>query len=158
MKEKLNSTAYNLGIFIGEYIVMRYLPQLSCYSDSFNAIQITWGEYKEYNRLNDIWYNEYSKNNKCSHDNFNKLLTYEHDLKLKYLPHKLDCYLTYHIDLTEIDEIKNGIIESLWNSDICDYLLEPENINIYNSKFSTIVNLKLDKNLNLQQSHENKNN
>jgi hypothetical protein len=174
MKEQL---AYSLGSYLAEYIVDNHMPSLSYSAWTKKVIQVTWGEAEEMKRLNDAWYEKrssektriirenpdlstverYEKEKEAhllSIDEWNALLKQRYVLKEKYLPHLLECSVPY-IDFSDEEinkEIKRALIESLWETDHCEYSLKEEDIlfeNISHTEYNitnTIVTLKLDLN------------
>lgn len=58
LEEKSKLTlAYQLGIYVGEQIVDKFLPTLSCDSlQTRNVISVTIGEGDECKRLSDVWF------------------------------------------------------------------------------------------------------
>jgi hypothetical protein len=153
MNEVNKNTAYSLGVFLGEYIVKTQMPSLSCNQWTSNVIQVTWGEAKELKRLEDSWYSKRSseeakirkenpsidgaelyKKEKEAHqrsiDEWNELMKYRYTLKEKYLPHTLKCYVPF-IDFSDEETnklIKKGLINYLWNTDMCEYSVDDKDI------------------------------
>jgi len=130
-RNKEQSLESQLGYFVGEYIVHRYLPTLS--TDvmlSRKVIQVSEEDTAENKRLSDEW-SETARNSKDGRNE--KWVTYfNHNkmLKKKYLPEKLICHVR-RLNIENMDEFKDGLITSLWDCDMCSYSLKPENINIY---------------------------
>jgi hypothetical protein len=144
-----NSIEYKLGYMVGEFIVVSYLPTLAVDNDcSNNSIEMSEEDtilYKKINRESLEYYkiDEYQNN-----VNWSRYMEFRKQMKQKYLPQILECYINIELDVNNID-IKSGIRESLWQSDICNYNIEPENIVIENIMFNekwfrTVVKLKLD--------------
>jgi hypothetical protein len=144
-----NSVEYKLGYMVGEFISVTYLPTLAVDNDSTNnSIEMSEEDtilYKKINRES----LEYYKVDDYKHNvNWAKYQEFRKQMKLKYLPHTLECHINVELDSNSVD-IKSGIKQSLWDSDICEYNIEPENIVIENLMFKekwfgTIVKLKLD--------------
>ena len=63
----------------------------------------------------------------------------------KYLPNPLQCYLS-SLNITNMEEFKDGLMTSLWDSDVCNYNIDPDNIKIYDDDdmYFTIIELQLD--------------
>lgn len=134
---------YQLGFFVGEFIVDNYLPTLSIdMIKTRNVIQCTIAEADEYHRLHDLWSEEYQINPNAPKDNWENYLAYGMELTIKYLPHNLVCYVS-DVSPTDIALFKEGICDSLWNCDCCSYHLAPETIDIKNDKYSTKITFKL---------------
>lgn len=152
------SLQYNLGFLIGEYIISQYLPVLNiCHFGTNHVIDVTEEEQIEHNRLSDVWYTQYEieKHNKSKGKLAQKewidLRTYDVFLTNKYLPKTLKCFIPIVIDLDQdLSEIKDGIRTSLWNSDVCEYNLAIDKIQVIKPKETIlqedviIVNLELD--------------
>lgn len=125
---------YQLGFYVGEYIYDRILPTLS--TDELKTrkvINVSEEDTIENKRLHKEWIEKvvYGGNKINVSENIFWKAYFEHNnmLEKKYLPHTLECHVpTLYFD--NIDEFKNGLIESLWNSDLCAYSLKPENIKI----------------------------
>lgn len=142
----MKSLNYDLGFFVGEYIINKFLPTLSISMIRTNiTIPCTIGEADEYNRLNDLWYEEYQKNKDDNLESWVKLREFYTKLQTKYLPHELKCYV-YKINPSNMKKFKLGIIDSLWGSDACSYSLSPEDIEVDYDDYSTIIIFKLDVN------------
>jgi len=144
MDENINE---ELGYFVGEYIFMHFLPTISAGDGGYtrNIVQCSIGESDEYNRLNDIWYNSYKDNRKIKNDNTKEWIEYtdyRRALEVKYLPHELRCHLP-RVTPTNMDSFLNGLIDSLWNCDVCSYHLEKDMIKFEQDKYNTIITLKL---------------
>lgn len=115
---------YQLGYYVGEYIYSRFLPTLSTdLLQTRNVIKVSEENELENKRLCDEWLLD-----KCT-EKWD--LYYQHNkmLEKKYLLHELKC----HFDLLHIKkekQFKDGLINSLWNCDLCYYSLKPEDITI----------------------------
>lgn len=147
-KPEQKSVEYQLGFMIGEYIVLKYLPTLSDGGwQSRNTIQISDEEQIEYKRLEKLWHNKYNRGRNDAKQEWFDLKTYEFMLEEKYLPHILKCYV-YPINVENIIDLKQGIRDSLWDCDMCNYKIETDDDIIIESEeffenFS-VVKLKLD--------------
>jgi hypothetical protein len=147
---------YSLGEYIGEYICNSHLPSLGIDGMTRKTISITWGESKEYERLHSNWHRKYnSKIKGAGQKEWNEYLKFRYKLKEKYLPHILECNIPVipnHILSSEENKSKiiDGLIRTLWDSDVCEYSLEKEDIAIYTRTYYkfplTTVTLKLDLN------------
>lgn len=128
-----------LGFYVGEDIVHRFLPTLSTDEiQSRNCIKVSEEDSCENKKLNDEWFSStrYGDNwdgvgENGDKDMWEKYYNHNKMLELKYLPHKLVCHLP-SLNVENIDEFKKGLIDSLWDCDMCSYSLKPENIKIYN--------------------------
>lgn len=119
---KKHSIESQLGFYIGEYILMRFLPTLDIYHhDSARTIHVGEEEKIEYDRLEKKWFDE-RVGGETLKENWVNLIKYQHMLEEKYLPHKLFMYVPF-FDIPEenLSEVKEGIRSVLWDSDICNY-------------------------------------
>lgn len=142
-----------LGYYVGEYIVHNNLPTISTDAiRSRKCIIVSEEDVAENKRLEDDWYSStrYGGNwdGKTEHGQPDKWEAYHNHnkfLEYKYLPHKFVCYLPT-INVENIEEFKKGLINSLWNCDMCSYNLNPENIKIYDEEdgYFTIIEFVLD--------------
>ncbi len=143
---------YQLGYYVGEHIVNRYLPTLSTdMLQSNRVIKVSEEDSVENDRLDKEWYSttRYQKNYDGKNDVNNEKweLYHQHNkmLEQKYLPKKLDCHLRL-LKINDEKEFKEGLHSSLWDCDMCSYNIEPENIKIENDMVNgfTIITFQLD--------------
>jgi hypothetical protein len=113
------SPDYYLGWFIGEFIVGHFLPGLSCDNNTLVQVKISDEEQIEYDRLSE----DYQKN-------WDDYISYRKMLKKKYIPEILKCYVPNFVT-ENMEDVKRGIRESLWDSDVCSYqIFKNEDIEI----------------------------
>jgi hypothetical protein len=141
-----------LGYYVGEHIVNRYLPTLSTDMLQSNiVIKVSEEDSVENNRLDKEWYSttRHQKNYDGENDgNGEKWELYKQHNKMleqKYLPKKLDCHLRL-LKINDEKEFKEGLRSSLWDCDMCSYNIEIENIKIENEMEMgfTIITFQLD--------------
>lgn len=135
--ETQKTLAMQLGYFVGQYIVDRYLPTLSVdIIKTFNNISVTWAEGEEYRRLGNVYDSTKTK------ESWKEYREYSKKLELKYFPETLFCYLYFKLEIkaSDVEEFKKGVICSLWNSDVCSYSIKPEDIILE----ERLIKLKLD--------------
>jgi len=148
--------SYSLGVFLAEFIMHTKMPSLSNDAWTRNVIQVTWGEAEEERRLSELWFNRlneekrrltkglkgaerYRKETEAQDlvkDEWNANMKYRYELKEKFLPHTLKCFVPF-VDFSDEEsnkEIMRGFIESLWDSDMCEYSLKEEDITFENVK------------------------
>jgi len=130
---------YQLGDYVGEYIFMKYLPTLS--TDMLltrNVITVSEEDTNQHDYLTEKWYKSKSQEDwKLLQDN-DKILTE------KYLPKELVCSVP-KIDVDNMDEFLEGLIDNLWDCDICHYSLNRSDIIIENTyDWFTEIKFKLD--------------
>lgn len=146
------SVEYQLGDYIGEYIIFHYLPTLNIdIIKSRNVIKVSKNEKLKISELEKKWTETFNLNPKDN--NFLKgdselwieYSKFYNFLAEKYLPKVLKCRI-HPLNVENMAELKRGIIDKLWGCDICLYNLEPENIKIYDDEygFYSIVELTLD--------------
>jgi hypothetical protein len=136
---------YQLGVFVGKYIVHRFLPTLSTdMIRSGHVIQVSETDSLENERLDNDWYDTTKSGGKWNEDDVNekweRLLSHNKILSKKYLPNPLKCLLPV-LNINNIVDFKNGLKSELWDCDICSYNIEPENIKIYDDEdclFTTV--------------------
>jgi hypothetical protein len=132
------SMDYQLGFYVGEYIVNRYLPTLSTDAlHSRNVIEVTEEDALENKILDDEWFKttKYQDNWGGEEDGDKEKwnLYHQHNkmLEKKYLPPVLECVFSL-IRIIDMKLFKTGLIHSLWGCDMCSYNLDEENIEIKN--------------------------
>ena len=155
LKILLLTLAYQLGFYIGEQIVHRYLPTLSCDSlQTKTIISVTAGEGDECKRLNDVWFAKVmslkgsdEEKTKVTETEWNALRAYHEMLEEKYLPKTIDCrFQVLNVTQENMEEFKNGISNSLWDCDCSHYSTKPEDIQVKPDEdgWFTIITLKRD--------------
>jgi hypothetical protein len=141
---------YQIGFWVGEQIINKYLPTLSIHGILTNkVIYMTASERDNYDKLNDEWFShsDYGDKNKELYDKCWEILTAERlRLEEKYMPKEVKCYM-HPINYKDEAQFKDGLISSLWNCDTCSYSLKPENIKIEqdDDMYFTIITLKYEK-------------
>ncbi len=151
-KSKL-TLAYQLGFYVGEQIVNRYLPTLSVDMLKTHVnISVTCGEGDECRRLNDLWYAKamQDRNDKSAGDSeeWKALRAYHEMLEAKYLKDTIDCHFqVLNIEEKDMDDFKAGIGASLWDCDCSRYSTKKENIGVREDEdgWFTIITLKRSK-------------
>jgi hypothetical protein len=141
--KKSLTAEYQLGYFVGEDIVNRFLPTLSVEGGTRKEILVSSDEQREYNRLDKKWYERCKSGVINARDEWKELQEYREFLKVKYLPNPLICHEKL-LNIRDMDKFKTGLITSLWDCDHCNYSLESEDIEIYDEEdYFTIIKLKL---------------
>lgn len=128
---KKPSITFQLGEYIGEYIVTHYLPTLSTdMMKSNNVILVSEEETKKHDELNNEWFQKlYDKEerkkpeNERAKEEWEKYRVFSIELDKKYLPEKIEC-LVPKFYTKDMNTLKNGIRLSLWDSDICSYKID----------------------------------
>lgn len=143
--------AYQLGFYVGEQIVNRFLPTLSV--DGIHTrknISVTCAEGDECRRLNDVWYRktwEDRDNKKHSEAEWKALRAYHEMLEAKYLPSTVECHFNL-LNITEenMADFKKGVGASLWDCDCSHYSTLPEDIDVKADEegWFTVITLKRD--------------
>ena len=146
------SMDYQLGYYVGEHIVNRYLPTLSTdMIQSRNVIKVSEEDEIENKRLDEEWFkttrhnDDWDGENDGDKEKWKLYLQHNKMLEKKYLPKKLDCHLRL-LKINDEKEFKEGLRSSLWDCDMCSYNIEIENIKIeYEMEFGyTIITFQLD--------------
>lgn len=137
---------YQLGLYVGEELVRRYLPTLDIdMIRTNNLIKVLPEEKEEHERLNDIWYNSYNSEGQKSEDNWKSLRENHKKLEDKYLPQELICRID-PINVVNEKEFKTGIANALWNSDLCHYKCSsPDDIEFWLDECAYFTVIKLEK-------------
>lgn len=156
LEERASLTlAYQLGFYVGEQIVSRYLPTLSV--DSIHTrknISVTCAEGDECRRLNDVWFGkrmafrgDENEASKATEEEWKALRAYHEMLEEKYLPKTVECRFSL-LNITEenMAEFKEGVGASLWDCDCSHYSTKPEDIEVKADEdgWFTVITLKKD--------------
>lgn len=132
----LNTTVeYHLGCYVGEDIVRKTLPTLSCFSiQTNNIIQVTEEEHNKIKELSNIWFTEvskysdkYTRENKVAQEEWKNYREYSIALDEKYYPKTIHHQMP-PMNIPNMEEFKKGIIHTLWDCDCCSYSLKEEDI------------------------------
>lgn len=149
------SLTYQLGYYVGEQIVDRFLPTLSCDSlQTRTVISVTAGEGDECKRLESVWFSKRMEHrgdekeaSEATKTEWDALRAYREMLEEKYLPKTIDCHFQV-LNITEdnMKEFKEGIGVSLWNCDCSHYSAKPEDIDVKadDDGWFTVITLKRD--------------
>lgn len=137
---------WQFGYYVGEDIVHRDLPTISVEGGTRKEIPVSLEDELEYKRTEENWYNKTQHGKVDAKDEWEKYQECRKRLIKKYLPNPLKCYRSL-LNITNMDEFKDGLITSLWGSDVCNYNLNPENIKIYDEDddYFTVIEFTLDK-------------
>jgi hypothetical protein len=115
---------YQLGLYVGEHIVMKYLPSLSTDSLKGNiVIDVTPEEAAEHERLHQEWYSHY-----MAYDykqRFKLLRDYADSLAVKYLKPELKVMVP-KVYPRNMDNFRKGVYQSIWDCDRSHYLLDDD--------------------------------
>lgn len=128
-----------LGRYVGEDIVRKYLPTLSV--DAIHTptnISVTCAEGDECRRLEDVWFSkraEYrrddDKGSKASEKEWEALRAYHEMLEEKYLPKTVECYFScLNISERNMKKFKEAISVALWDCDCSHYSVDPKDIDV----------------------------
>jgi len=132
------SLSNQLGYYVGEYIVNRYLPSLSCdASHTRTVIDVNEDDARECDILDKAWFKTAMKNRGNGKpaggdtEEWKSLQECRQRLKVKYLPEKLECPLPILVlDDMDITLFKEGLGVSLWDCDMSYYSCDPKDIEI----------------------------
>ena len=137
-KAKL-TLAYQLGYYIGEQIVDKYLLTLSCETiRTNNVIQVSISEADKLRELSDIWFNKChsikgsdEEQEVSSEVEWKALRAYNKMLEDKYLPYTIKCHFqVLNVLESDMNDFKKGISTSLWDCDCSHYSCELEDISV----------------------------
>jgi len=147
--------AFQLGFYVGEEIVNKYLPTLSV--DMFQTrkvISVTIEEYNECKRLDEVWFEKSmsferddNKKSEATKEEWQALRAYHEILEEKYLPKTIDCHFgLLNITENDMEEFKKGVSLSLWDCDCSHYSVKEEDISVVPDEdgYFTVITLKRD--------------
>jgi len=150
IERKKNTTlTYQLGHYVGAEIFNCYLPTLS--SDMLHSrkvIEISEEDSKENKRVSEEWYSitKYGSNpdEEAKKEKWDLYYAHNKMLEKKYLPNPLECHLDI-LNVEDWEEFKKGVIDYLWNCDMCSYSLKSEDIEITETEdiYFTVIKFKL---------------
>lgn len=136
---------FQLGLYMGEHIVDKYLPRLMYYGPYIRktkknysykrrderGIRILKSEANKFESLSAEAYKIEDRESKEFNERWQVYLNYSHELDVKYLPKTLKCYLdTINVAEDKMIDVKNGIRSALWNCDVCSYEIDLDKIRI----------------------------
>ena len=149
-KNKLTAE-YQLGYYVGLYIVDD-LPTLSTdMLQTRRVVQVSEEDTLENKRLDEEWLETTRYGGKWDGVNetgdkekWELYLQHNKMLTKKYLPNPSKHYVPV-LNIQNMNEFKEGLRVALWDCDLCNYNIEPENIKIYDDEdfYFTIIELKL---------------
>lgn len=149
------SMDWQLGYYVGEDIVHNYLPTLSTdMIHSRNVIQVSEEDSVENKRLSDEWFkttkyqDDWNGEEDGSKDKWELYFQHNKMLEKKYLPKILDTSFGL-LRIDDMKKFKDGLIDSLWNCDMCSYNLDEEKIIIKQDMLNgfTEIKFELDENV-----------
>lgn len=125
------SLAFQLGFYVGEMVILTKLPTLSIdLLRTSTVIPVTCAEGDKYRSLSDKWFNA-PKDSKEREEYWDEEKAYYKILKDKYLPKSFYYHCNVlNLEDKDIEDFKEGLIASLWDSDCCSYSLKKEDITI----------------------------
>lgn len=148
--------AFQLGYYVGEQIVDRFLPTLSCdMLQTRKVISVTAGEGDECRRLNDVWFakrmefrGDENEATKATETEWNALRAYHEMLEDKYLKDTIECrFSLLNIGESDMEDFKKGIGVSLWDCDCSHYSCDEKDIEVADDEdlWFTVITLKRSK-------------
>ena len=141
---KSMTAEYQLGCYVGDEIVRRYLPSLDIdMIHTNNVISVTPEEEQKAKELNDTWYNNHKDGGGDQDPNWIALRAFHKEMEDKYLPETVECHFS-PLNIENMSEFKKGLIRSLWDCDICHYnIKEGDDIDVQleDDYFFTIITL-----------------
>jgi hypothetical protein len=162
----MKSLPYTIGCYLAEYLIAHCIPSLSHLQSTNKVIQVTKDEANKAEELHAAWFAVTFKdfdNHEAAKDEWNADMEYRYMLKAKYLPHTLKCFVPF-IDFSNNEtnkQIKEGLIDTLWDWDYCEYSLDKNDIFFENGfihdLFGTFTYVTLKLALNPPASYTGKN-
>lgn len=144
------SLEFQLGYHIGECIICRYLPTLNTdVLKTRNVIDVTPEEFNKHKKLDEKWISKTFEKETDSDIEWENLKNYQQELVNKYIPEKLECYVEY-FHVNDIDQLKQGIANSLWDSDLSHYSCNVDDI-IIDSLPEDIQNIHIRRKITLRR-------
>lgn len=141
------SVEFQLGCYVGDEIVRRFLPTLDVdMIQTNNLINVTPAEKAEAERLNDDWFEKSQSNQPCSAE-WKKLRAYHRQLEDKYLQDFLECRIS-PVNVNDETEFKRGVAHSLWHSDLSHYACSSPNdigMRLSSDAYFTVITLRRSK-------------
>lgn len=147
LEEKKSLTSeWQFGFYVGEDIYHSDLPTISIEAGTRKVVSVSEEDELEYKSKERNWFDKCHNKNVDVKEEWNSYQECRKRLIKKYLPNPLKCYRPL-LNITNMNEFKEGLINSLWNTDVCNYNLNPENIKIYDEDdaYFTVIELELDK-------------
>lgn len=144
-KEPEVSLELQLGFYVGDYIVLKYLPTLSTdMMHSPNLVEVSEEDTIRYNELHDIWSKKRDTlpQEECKEE-WETYRGFANQLQDKYLPPILECYISKVKSIKNMDEFIRGIAVSLWDCDMCCYDTKTIKIDDEDSEFFTKITISL---------------
>ena len=134
---------YQLGLYVGHYIVMKHLPTLSTDALKSNVIiDVTPEEAAEYEKLEQEWV-PFDANAKNSNYRFKLYRDYADSLAIKYLAPELKVMVP-KVYPKNMETFKKGIYDSIWDCDLSHYMLEDDFFEqTMGGAWCSYINLKL---------------
>ena len=141
---KSMTAEYQLGCYVGDEIVRRYLPSLDIdMIHTNNVISVTPEEAVKAKELNDTWYNGHKDGGGDQDPNWIALRAFHKEMEDKYLPKTVKCHFS-PLNIEDMSEFKKGLIRSLWDCDICHYNIKEDDdidVQLEDDYFFTIITL-----------------
>jgi hypothetical protein len=134
--------AYQLGFYVGEQIIDTSLPTLSVDSiRTRTVIEVSPDEASKHLELSEKWINKRwsikasdADKDKETENEWNEYRSYAKILEEKYIPKKLECFFSnLYVDESVMNDFKEGLSASLWNSDCCYYDIAVDKIKVENT-------------------------
>lgn len=144
---------YQLGHYVGEDIVRKFLPTLSVDSlQTRTIIPTTPDEEVEAKRLHNIWFGKVmsfkgsdEEKHKTTETEWKALRAYHESLEEKYLPKTIECRFRFlNITQENMKEFKMALGNALWNCDCSHYSCNAEDIDVKADEdgWFTIITIK----------------
>lgn len=124
-KREKSSLEFQLGLYIGEKIVINDLPCLSIDNSTNNPVEVSEEDVAEYERIDSKLQDAKQINGTIANSQeWKDYIAFREMLYKKYLPEYIECYVTKIDSINDWKELKRGIQVALWDSDVCNYSTE----------------------------------
>jgi hypothetical protein len=123
---KFKDLNYQLGMYVGEHITLKYLPVLSTdVLKTYTEIQVSREDTRRHKIVHEtlLRTSKWNGGDGNSTEAFKVYKALNDELARKYLSEKLDC-LVPKVYPTDMDKFKEGLMDQLWDTDLSHYFPE----------------------------------
>jgi hypothetical protein len=144
-----SSIEWQLGYYVGEYIINTYLPTLSTNTLKTNrVIEVSEDETRKLEELEEVYcLNSFTikgtSSGEAEKESWAAYLKYSQSLTKKYLPPTIKCYLPF-IPVEVTERFKKGVCYALWDCDMCSYSTSTKDLKTGKENGATFIELTLD--------------
>lgn len=119
---------YQLGMYVGEHITLKYLPTLSTdFLKTYTEIQVSEEDDERHTTVSEALQKTYRTRGgaRGGKEEFAAFKALNDELAKKYLPEKLECMVP-KIYPTDLATFKEGLYDQLWDTDLSHYFPEDD--------------------------------